>query len=146
MKVAITVWGSRISPVFDSSHMLLVAEIENFTIIDRKQITFNPEPPSRLFELLAEMDIDVLICGAVSRAPACLIESVGVKLIPFIAGDAEEILGSYAKKASVLPDYFMPGCGVKPCGEKKPRHCDRNRTGQRVKRNASPDDRCRGNE
>jgi predicted Fe-Mo cluster-binding NifX family protein len=130
MKVAITVWGSRISPVFDSSHMLLVAEIENSIVIDRKQLAFNPEPPSRLAELLAEMEIDVLICGAVSKAPACLIESVGIKLIPFIAGDAEEILTSYAKKASVPPMYLMPGCGLKTCGEGKRRYCGRSRTGQ----------------
>jgi len=111
MKVAITIWENRISPVFDSSQMLLIAEIENAKIIDKKLVTFNPEMPSYLIESLNRMDIGVLICGAVSEMPANLIEAGGIKLIPFVAGYTDDVLISYAKDATIRSTFLMPGCG-----------------------------------
>ena len=113
MKVAITIWEKRISPVFDASHMLLVTEIENEKVINSKYITFNPEMPSHLTETLTDMDVDVLICGAVSEMPANMIEAGGIKLIPFIAGYADKVLEFYVKGNPIIPEFLMPGCGCK---------------------------------
>ena len=110
MKVAITIWEDRISPVFDASRMLLIAEIENATIISKKHVTFNPEMPSYLIENLIGMDIAVLICGAVTEIPANMIEAGGIKLIPFVAGHVNEVLDSYAKNAAIRSVFLMPGC------------------------------------
>ena len=114
MKVAITVWEDRISPVLDSSHTLLIADIKNSKIMSREYVAFNPELPSRLPKVLSDLDIEVLICGAVSQLPANMIESGGIKLIPFITGNVDEVLASFAKSATVVPSYLMPGCGDKP--------------------------------
>ena len=113
MKVAITVWEDRISPVLDSSHTLLIANIKNSKIMSREYVAFNPEMPSRLPRVLSDLDIEVLICGAVSQLPADMIESGGIKLIPFITGNVDEVLASFAKSATVVPSYLMPGCGDK---------------------------------
>ena len=40
MKVALTAWGDRISPVFDSAHTLLIAEIKNKQIISKHYESF----------------------------------------------------------------------------------------------------------
>ena len=45
MKIAITIWGNRISPVFDAARTLLVARIENRTILKKRYIPFNPDSP-----------------------------------------------------------------------------------------------------
>lgn len=119
MKVAITVWEDRISPVFDSSHRLLIAEIENGKAIDREQMTFDPERPSYLTEMLTQLDIMVLICGAVSEIPANMIEAVGIRLIPFISGNAEKVLKCYAKNGAILPGFLMPGCDRGYCGRNR---------------------------
>ena len=66
MKMALTVWGNRISPVFDAAHMLLVVEVENTKIISRRYEPFYPELPTRLALRLAEMNVATLICGAIS--------------------------------------------------------------------------------
>ena len=118
MKVAVTIWENRISPVLDSAHMLLIADISNSEILNRKHVAFNPERPSRLPEVLSELNVEVLICGAVSQIPADMIESGGIKLIPFITGNVEEVLASFAKSATIVPSYLMPGCGRKK-GEKR---------------------------
>lgn len=113
MKVALTVWGKRISPVFDSAQMLLISEIENSKVIKRKYTTFNPELSEHLAGLLNQQNVSVLICGAISEAPANIIETCGIKLIPFISGSAEDVLQLYAQSNSIIPSYLMPGCNHK---------------------------------
>jgi predicted Fe-Mo cluster-binding NifX family protein len=111
MKAAITIWENRVSPVFDSARMLLIAEIEDSKVLQKHYEPFNPETSIRLAARLVELDAGVLICGAISELPAKTIESGGVKLIPFIAGNVNEILESYAKGISLAPGFLMPGCG-----------------------------------
>jgi predicted Fe-Mo cluster-binding NifX family protein len=111
MKVALTVWEKRISPVFDSAAMLLIAEIENSEVTAKYTEPFNPEMPSQLAMSLNVQDVDTLICGAISEVPADMIEAEGIKLIPFISGDVYEILNFYAKGIPIVPEFLMPGCG-----------------------------------
>ena len=110
MKVAVTVWEDRISPVFDASKRLLIAEIENARITKQSFVIFDPELPSNLTKTLAALDVPVLICGAVSQVPANIISADGITLIPFIAGEVDRVLDVYAKGNSLAPTFVMPGC------------------------------------
>jgi predicted Fe-Mo cluster-binding NifX family protein len=110
MKVAVTVWGERISPVFDSSRRLLIAQIEKAHITERSYLIFEPHRPSHLANILTALDVKVLICGAVSQAPADVIVAGGITLIPFITGEVDRVLTTYAKGQSMDPDFVMPGC------------------------------------
>jgi predicted Fe-Mo cluster-binding NifX family protein len=113
MKMAITVWENRISPVFDVAQMLLVVEIENNKIISRHYEPLYPEFPARLAGRLAELNVAVLICGAISEMPANILEANGIKLVPFITGDAGEVIDAYVKDIPFIPAFSMPGCGHK---------------------------------
>lgn len=113
MKMALTVWENRISPVFDAARMLLVVEIENTKIISRHYESFHPELPARLAVRLAQLDVAVLICGAISEMPANILEANGIKLIPFITGDAGEVIDAYVKEVPFMPAFLMPGCSHK---------------------------------
>ena len=113
MRMALTVWGNRISPVFDGAHTLCIVEVENNKIIQKSYETFDPGSPHRLAKRLTNMDASVLICGAISRMPANIIEASGIKLIPFITGDVEKVIDAYVKKISIIPTFLMPGCGRK---------------------------------
>ncbi|MEJ2657878.1 MAG: NifB/NifX family molybdenum-iron cluster-binding protein [Desulfobacterales bacterium] len=113
MKMALTVWENRISPVFDAARMLLVVEIENTKIISRHYEPFHPELPTRLVVRLAQLNVAVLICGAISEMPANILEANGIKLIPFITGDAGEVIDAYVKEVPFMPAFLMPGCSHK---------------------------------
>jgi predicted Fe-Mo cluster-binding NifX family protein len=122
MKVAITVWEDRISPVFDASRHLLIAEIEDARVTRRSFVLFNPERPSHLVKTLTELDVPVLICGAVSQAPADMIVAGGITMIPFIAGEVDRVLDVYAKGRSLAPTFVMPGCHGRIPTVEKPAH------------------------
>ncbi len=113
MKLALTVWEDRISPVFDAARKLLVAEVENRVIADTSYERFDSTLSPRLTERLTELDISVLICGAISEQLSRLIESSGIKIIPFISGNVDEVLAAYVKNTLVKPAFLMPGCGRK---------------------------------
>lgn len=108
MRVALTVWGNRISPVFDSAQKLLIIEIENHQVVGKTYEPFDSESPS-LLENLQRLDISVLICGAISERPANLIATSKIKLIPFITGNAVQVLEQYLSNKPFPPAYFMPG-------------------------------------
>jgi hypothetical protein len=46
MNIAITIWGNRISPVFDASKTLLIVKIDNGEIVDQVIIDFQACSPS----------------------------------------------------------------------------------------------------
>ena len=109
MKVAITVWGNRISPVFDSAQTIMLAEVEDKKVISQKREFIPVTTPSTLARTLVNLEIDTLICGAISENPAHIIEKAGIALLPFIAGNAEKILECFVQNLPVS-EFAMPGC------------------------------------
>ena len=120
MKVAVTVWDERISPVFDASRHLLIAEVEKNRIKSRSTVMFDPEMPSRLSKMLSDIGASVLICGAVSQFPASILAADGITLIPFITGRVDLVLAAFAAGKSLNPTFVMPGCGDRLRGMDEP--------------------------
>ena len=109
MKIAVTVWEDRISPVFDVATTILVAEIENGQVVSRQAMPFNPVLSWQFTRQLKEMGVSVLVCGAISKVPATIISVGGIELIPFISGKTADIVSAYAKGNPIRRDFSMPG-------------------------------------
>lgn len=114
MNVAITVWDTRISPVFDAAETLLIAEVQQTEIVARQIIRFQAGRFDRFVRLLDELHVQVLICGALCAGPANLLESHDINVISFLTGDAEEVLQLYVQ-GKELDAFAMPGCGWRRC-------------------------------
>lgn len=110
IKVALTVWENRISPVFDSARMLLIANIENKTVKSRRYEPFYSELSLRRAAKMSDLGVKVLICGAVSQPLANMVEAYGIELIPFVTGDVNQVLDAYLKDILSTPNFRMPGC------------------------------------
>jgi len=115
LKIAITVWGNRISPVFDAASTLFVADIENRSILKKNYTSFNPTRPSDLVKLLKKMQVSILMCGAISTKPADLIVENDIKLISFVTGNALKLLDNFARKQTIEKTFMMPGCSKQYC-------------------------------
>ncbi len=119
MKIAVTIWEERVSPVFDSSRLLIIAENKNEKIVNRREEPFNSEVPFILVNRLNELSVDVLICGAISQMPATIIENGNVLLIPFIGGIVNEVLDCCIRGKSPASEFLLPGCGRMKCCRQK---------------------------
>lgn len=109
MVIAITIWGSRVSPVFDACQTLLIAEIEGEKIINRA-IEFLPTLHQvRLQKMLDHYRIKTLVCGAICKTKLSQLESMGISVIPFLAGEVESILDHCLRNKGLMK-FSMPGC------------------------------------
>ena len=66
MKLALTVWENRISPLFDCARTLLIVEIVEQRTTGKHVESFNYESPFSRATRLSDLGVKVLICGAVS--------------------------------------------------------------------------------
>ena len=111
--IALATWKNRISPVFDSSRVVLVVQVKDITEISRRYVTLKASAPASRAIELSELGVQVLICGAISQSFASAIESRGIHIIPFVAGDIKAVIGSYLEGGILHSDFQMPGCGGK---------------------------------
>ena len=109
MKIALTVWEDRISPVFDVANMLLVADVEKGEVKKCRLVEMEHVGISRLVDMLRRMQISVLVCGAISELPATTVSTAGIRLIPFISGKTDHILEFLSEGKPIIPAFAMPG-------------------------------------
>ncbi len=113
MKIGITVWKNRISPLFDSAQMLLITEIKNGTITGKHYEPIHLNLPSSKAIRIYNLGVKVVICGAISYFLANIIEAYGIRIIPFVAGDVNQVLDAYLKGNLPTSNFQMPGCGIR---------------------------------
>ncbi|RPI24841.1 MAG: hypothetical protein EHM61_15980 [Acidobacteria bacterium] len=109
LRIGLTIWNGRVSPVFDVSHQLAIYKTSDREILREAEIPL-PEDPFAKVRSLASQTLDVVICGAVSGWIAEAIESSGIKLFPFVAGEAGPVLQAFLRGEVRDPSWSMPGC------------------------------------
>jgi len=109
MRVALTVWENRISPLFDSARSLFIVEVENGKVLRKYYEPFNSDVPFSKPAKLSDLGVQVLVCGAVSESLANMVEAQGIRTVPFVAGEVNRVLDAYLKGILSDPDFRMPG-------------------------------------
>ena len=109
MRIAITVWGNRISPVFESSENLMVVKIENYKITRQKILKIVPKTVVQAIEMMKKKKADILICGAITERDSQRIRDNGIHLVSFISGNTDKILETYVRDKTRVLDFSMPG-------------------------------------
>jgi predicted Fe-Mo cluster-binding NifX family protein len=105
-----TIWNGRISPLFDVSLHLALYVTLNHEIESESSIALPDEPLAKV-RALEEQALDVLICGAISGWIGEMIENSRIRLVSFIAGDAEQVLSAFLRGEVKDGNWNMPGCG-----------------------------------
>jgi predicted Fe-Mo cluster-binding NifX family protein len=123
-----TIWDNRVSPVFDTARELLIAKVDGQQLMERQQEDLGQQAPGLRAYRMRELNVDTLICGAISRQLAEMLTATGIHVIPFVAGDAEEVLAAYLNGGLPAPSFAMPGCR---CGQGRRFHGRRGNCGAR---------------
>lgn len=109
MKIAIPTWNGRVSPVFDTASRLLVVEAEDEGEYSRFETDISEHfVPSKVMRLTG-LGIDTLICGAISRPLAYMMTTAGIRLIPWISGQVEDVLQAFLSGTLFDLRFMMPG-------------------------------------
>ncbi|HOX85708.1 MAG TPA: NifB/NifX family molybdenum-iron cluster-binding protein [bacterium] len=108
--LAIPVFRDRVSPLFDASQVVLILQIEGDHEVSRQEVQLQSQLPLMRARELAGYGVEVLICGAISRPYSLALESLGIRILPFIAGEVQSVIFSYLQKQIFSTPFFMPGC------------------------------------
>jgi predicted Fe-Mo cluster-binding NifX family protein len=112
-RVAIPVHNGRISPVFEVARRLLIAEVGDGGIRSREEVNVDDIYPPRRAEKLKSLDVDVLLCGAISRHMAVMLSSSKVEVTPFLSGSVDEVLNAFVSGSLDRGRFAMPGCRIR---------------------------------
>jgi len=115
MRVAITISNSRISPVFDAASRLVLVDVDNGREVWRTDEGLEEADMAPRARRVAELGVDVLICGAISRPLEAMLRSAGVDVIPQTCGQVEEVLQAFLSGQLTEKAFLMPGC----CGRRR---------------------------
>ncbi|MGW8159419.1 MAG: NifB/NifX family molybdenum-iron cluster-binding protein [Desulfoprunum sp.] len=110
MKTAFPYWRQRIAPVFDTTRQILIVEKgEGMTLSRTQELLPDTHPAGKVLRLV-ELEIESLVCGALSRQVRQMATSCGIRVVPFIAGDLDEIVRSWVAGKLAGDAHAMPGC------------------------------------
>jgi len=109
MKIAIPVWNDNLSNVFDFAGRLLLVEIENAREVRRSEMPLQAESLPERAGRLKQLGVNVLLCGAISRALASMVTESGIQVLPYVTGRVDDVLQAYLTGQLLQPQFTMPG-------------------------------------
>lgn len=110
MKAAFAIWDNRIAPVFDVARQIQLVEAESGRILTEAQECLPDDMLSQKALRLAEIGVNTLVCGAISRSLHDMVIAYGIQVIPFVAGDLKEVMHAWLAGTLQGEAFAMPGC------------------------------------
>lgn len=115
MKLAIMLYGTRVSPRYGYSQGVLIVEVNNQGECVRKTLETGKYYPERIPELLSKEGVEVVISGGMNQHFQNLFHLRGIHVIWGIIGEADDVLAAY------LTGQLSPGMGCCPAGRRRRR-------------------------
>ncbi|MFP4057786.1 MAG: NifB/NifX family molybdenum-iron cluster-binding protein [Candidatus Brocadiia bacterium] len=97
MKVAIPVFGTRVSPRFDCGPVLLLAEVDDGEVTASRYVADAAEDPLRRIARLRELGVEAVVCGAITGFLLRHLAANGIRVFPWIFAEAGEALAALAR-------------------------------------------------
>ena len=110
MKIAIPIYNDSVSNVFDFATRLLLVDIENDKETNRSEVALESQSLSQRTGQIKNLEVDVLVCGAISRVLANMVTTSGIQVLPYVTGSIDDVLQAYLTGQLVKPEFSMPGC------------------------------------
>jgi len=111
MKLAVPLFGSRVSPRFGCAGEILIAEIADGSVASTRVVPCSAMSPHQVAEHLAELGVSAVICAGISCQHEALLAARGIAVIPGVVGEADAAVCAYAAN-SLAPGACVPGgCG-----------------------------------
>jgi len=127
MKVAISKWSDRVSPVLDVAQQLVLVEAEDGRETGRRDVPVETGDLAARARRIIQLSPEVLICGAVSQPLEAMLTSGGIRVIPHRCGQVDDVLQAFLSGQLTEQAFLMPGC----CGRRQQQVRGRCRRGRR---------------
>lgn len=110
MRTAFSLWNERIAPVFDVARNLWIIDTEDGRVVGQSGRRFSSDEPVERALRLAGLQVEQLVCGAITKDAFEALTTRGIKVVAFVAGDLQLVM--QASLSDRLHEGFlaMPGC------------------------------------
>lgn len=109
MRIAVFVFGSRVSPRFDVAQEILLVDRETPDATETRMSVGHWDPAERIGRL-EQLGVDVVICGGIRRFQARELMSRGIRVFSWVTGEAEDAV------ACLLTGQLESGVMTGPAG------------------------------
>jgi uncharacterized metal-binding protein/predicted Fe-Mo cluster-binding NifX family protein len=106
MRVAIPLYGNRVSPRFGYSRAMLVTDIMDGREAEQRIINYERGSDAEWLVRLTALSVDVFVCGAADADFLEEAKRLGIRIIPDVAGETDQIL------AGLVNGNIEPGYGT----------------------------------
>jgi predicted Fe-Mo cluster-binding NifX family protein len=118
MKIAIPIFGNRISPRFDFSPEMWIINVEGGRVVQQEKLpTAHLNLPQRL-EQITSNGVNQLICGGIDGFCQNQLGGRGIDIVQDVMGDAEIVFDLFMK-GRLQPGLYCEGKGRRRfCGRR----------------------------
>lgn len=109
-RTAFSLWNERIAPVFDVAKTIWIVETAEGRVVGQTGRRFSSDDPHERALRLATLQVEQLVCGAITRSTQEALKERGIEVVSFVAGDLKQVMQAWL--ADHLHDrrLKMPGC------------------------------------
>ena len=108
--LAVPLHGDDVAPRFCSADRFLIAEVDGDQAHRIRRLTLSEVTWSQCLERLSAAGVRVLLCGGFNRSFLPLAESLGIRVISGLAGEAEQLIDAFLRDE--IEQYrFLPRRG-----------------------------------
>ena len=113
MKLAIMLYGTRVSPRFGYSQTIMIAEVSDQQESPTTTLEASNYYPEQIPGVLGKEGVEVVISGGMNKHFQHLFRSQGIQVIWGIIGEADDAL------AALRDGQLSPGMGCCPKGRRR---------------------------
>ena len=95
MKIAIPTFATRVSPRFDCAQSVLIVTLDEGEAPQRQELTASDWTPHEHINRLLEFGVETVICGGIDRWSVASLQSAGVTVYGWVAGEVEDVLAAF---------------------------------------------------
>jgi predicted Fe-Mo cluster-binding NifX family protein len=95
MRIAIPVFGSKISPRFDCAGNLLLVDATDGSVSERWMESIEPFRCRQQMDALREKGVEVILCGGIRRCDYLLLVRSGINVYAGLVGEVDDILDAF---------------------------------------------------
>ena len=123
MNIGLSTFEEKLSVAFDFAENIFVFSIDNNNkIIDKKQYNLSSANFFERANEIKKLEVDILICGCISRCSLEMLNQMGIKVISHVSGTIDSVINAYLKNELNNPKFSLPGFGK---GKGRRRRCRR---------------------
>ena len=92
MKIAVPLFGSRVSPHFGAARDVLLLVTQAGRVVHKEIMDAGTNDPAQMARLLASSGVDRLVCGGIQRIHKQWLVENGIQVVDNQKGEAEKLV------------------------------------------------------